>query len=127
MTSAFSWATVITVYYLVRYRKVTVNPVSAFLLFLGTPILSLAGYAIRIPSVANVSDNGLYLANMLVIALAPIYLSTVTWIVFAALVQYVGPQYSIVRPHLLVVPVFLLLIAALQLEVRGIPSGKTCH
>src|SRR5271169_1207877 len=115
--SAFCWATVITFCRLMRYRKETVNPVGAFFLFLGTPILSCTGYAIRFPSVLNLSNDALYLANMIFIALAPIYLITVTWLVFAALVQYAGPQHSVLRPHALVVLVFLVLIATLQLEI----------
>lgn len=127
LASAFCWVFVITLCKLVGYRKVTVNPVGVYFLFLGTLILSVSGYATRVPSVLNLWSNPLYMANMILIALAPVYLSTVTWLVFAALVQYAGPQYWIVRPHALVVPVFLLLIATLQLEIRGIPSPKGCR
>lgn len=127
LASAFCWVFVMTLCKLVGYRKVTVNRVGVYFLFLGTSILSVSGYATRVPSVLNLWSNPLYMANMILIALAPIYLATVTWSVFAALVQYAGPQYSVIRPHAIVVSVFLLLIATLQLEIRGIPSPKGCR
>jgi len=127
LASAFCWTGAVTLNQLIRHRKVTVNPVSVYFLFLGTPILSCVGYAVRVPSVLNVWSTPLYLANMIIIALAPIYLITVTWLVFAALVQYAGHEYSVLRPRVIVVPVFLMLIAVLQLEIRGISSPKTCH
>jgi len=120
LASAFCWTSSITLWQLVRYRKVTANPVGVYFLFLGTPVLSCVGYAVRVPSVLNLWSDALYLANMIIIALAPIYLITTTWLVFAALIQYVGLRYSVVHPKVIVIPVFLLLIATLQLEIRGI-------
>ena len=115
----FFWATFFTVYSLVRHRKEAANPIRSAFLFLGTPILSFAGYTLRIPSVIDTSSNGFYLANMIIIGIAPLCLAIATWIVFPALVVYAGPQFSMWKPWVIALQVVILVCCCAQLQIRG--------
>jgi len=117
--TTFFWATFFTVYSLVRNWKEYPNPIRCAFIFFGAPILSFIGYTLRIPSVIDSSSNGLYLANMIIIGIAPLWLAIATWIVFPALVVYAGPQYSMWRPWVIALTVNILIISCAQLQIRG--------
>jgi hypothetical protein len=86
---------------------------------MGTPILEVAGFAIRLASILNPSNTGLYLANMIILGLGPLYLTAVNWFVFPALVMHVGPRYSFIKPWLFVLQAVILLISCIHLTARG--------
>lgn len=115
----FVLATFITAAQLSRYRKKTPNPIIAIFLFMGTPILELAGFVVRLPSVLDPSNWGLYLANMIILSLGPLYLTAINWFVFPALIVHVGRRYSMWKPRLFAVQAGVLLISCIQLTARG--------
>jgi len=103
-----------------RNRRETLNPIGVCFLFLGTPLLQFAGYTIRIPSVLSPSSSGLYLANMILIGLGPLYCSITNLLVFAALVTYAGLQYSPWKPWVIVSQTIVWHIQCIQLQARGL-------
>jgi RTA1 like protein len=104
---------------LISHRKETPNRIGATLLFMGTPILEFAGFVVRIVSVEMLSNKGLYLANMIILNLGPLYLTAVSWFVFPALIMHVGPRYSLVRPKSIQVLAIVLLCSCIHLTARG--------
>ena len=120
----FSLACIVSLAQLIRHGKEICNPIGCAFLFLGTPIIELAGFAVRLPSVLAPFNDGLYLANMIILAIGPLYLAAVNWIVFPALMVWTGPRYFIIRPHRLIVLIWTLLISCIQLTISGTPN---CH
>ena len=116
----FFIATIATLAQVIRKRKDAPNPIGVAFLFLGTPILELVGYTLRLPSVLEPSNPGLYLANMIIIGLGPLYLAAVSWFVFPALLIFAGIRYAVVRPRIIAVQACILLVSCIQLQVRGI-------
>lgn len=115
----FFSATVITTLQIVRHKKDTINPIGVCFLFLGTPILEFAGYVLRMPSILSVSSSGLYLANMLVIGLGPIYNCIIILFVFSALVVFAGIHYSASPPWAITSQTIVLMITITHLQIRG--------
>jgi len=117
--SIFPYAFWLTVYQLFCHRKVMQNPVGAVFIFLPTPILEVVGYAIRNASLNNPDDNGLYMANMIIIAISPIYLTAVNFIVFGALIPFVGEAFSRWKSGVLLFLAIVLLPQVTHLQTRG--------
>lgn len=115
----FVLATFITAAQLSRYIKKAPNPIVAIFFFMGTPILELAGFVVRLPSVLDPSNSGLYLANMIILSLSPLYLTAVNWFVFPAFIVHVGRRYSVWKPRIFAVQACVLLISCIQLTARG--------
>lgn len=105
---------------LVRHWKQATNPIGCAFLFLGTPILEAVGFGIRVPSLLSPSNEGLYLGNMIILGLGPLYFAAVNWFVLCALIVWAGLQYSIIKPRVLVILTFIFLISIIQLNVRGL-------
>lgn len=104
---------------LYRYKKNTPNPVVATFLFMGTPILELVGFAVRLSSVLHPFNLWLYLANMVILTLGPLYLTAINWFVFSALVVHVGPRYSVLKPWVFATQACILLVSCIHLSARG--------
>jgi len=117
----FFLATFITAAQLNRYRKKTPNPIGATFLFMGTPILELVGFAVRLSSVLDPSNSGLYLANMIILGLGPLYLTAINWFIFPALTVYVGRRYSVLKPWVFALQSCILLVSIIHLNTRGNP------
>jgi hypothetical protein len=95
------------------------NPVGAVFIFLPTPILEVVGYAIRNASLNNPDNNGLYMANMIIIAISPIYLTAVNFIVFGSLIPFVGEAFSRWKSGVLLCVAIILLPQVTHLQTRG--------
>jgi hypothetical protein len=106
---------------LINNRKDTPNPIGATILFLGAPILEFIGFALRIPSVLAPSNPGLYLANMIILGLGPLYLTAVNLFTFPALVVYAGPRHSVWKPWIIAFEAIIFLIQCIHLQTRGTP------
>lgn len=117
----FFVAAFITATQLYRYKKNTPNPVVATFLFMGTPILELVGFAVRLSSVLDHFNLWLYLANVMILSLGPLYLTAINWFVFSALVVHVGPRYSVLKPWVFATQACILLVSCIYLSTRGNP------
>lgn len=122
----FLFAIIATTAQLARHRKETPNCIGVTFLFMGTPILEVAGFAVRLASVLSPSNKGLYLANMIILGLGPLYLTAVNWFVFPALIMHVGTRYSYIKPWTFQILVIILLVSCIQLNTRGISLRFTC-
>lgn len=117
--SLFLAATVITFGQIICHRKDARNPIVVAFLFLGTPVIELVGFCLRLPSVYDVSNPGLYLANMIILGLGPLYLVAINWLTFPALIVHVGPKYSIIKSWVIGLQACILLVSCTQLQARG--------
>jgi hypothetical protein len=115
----FLWVFWVNVYRLFCNRKVMQNPVGAFFIFLPTPLLEVVGYGIRNASLNSPENNGLYMANMIIIGISPIYLTAVNFIVFGALIPFVGEAFSTWKSGALVCVATILLPQVTHLQTRG--------
>jgi RTA1 like protein len=102
------------------------NPVGAFFIFLPTPLLEVVGYGIRNASLNSPDNNGLYMANMIIIGISPIYLTAVNFIVFGALIPFVGEVFSSWKSGALVCVATVLLPQVTHLQTRG-RRPRECH
>ena len=118
----FFLATFITAAQLYRYRKNGSNSIGLTFLFMGTPILELVGFAVRLASVLDPSNSGLYLAHMIILGLGPLYLTAINCLIFPALIVFVGGRYSVLRPSLFVALSYILLVSIIHLNSRGNPE-----
>jgi RTA1 like protein len=115
----FFAATFLTVHQIICHRKDARNPVFVSFLFLGTPVIELVGFYLRLPSVRDPSNPGLYLANMIIPVIGSLYLVAINWLTFPALIFHAGPKYSIMKLRSIVVRACIFLIACIHLQIRG--------
>jgi asparagine N-glycosylation enzyme membrane subunit Stt3 len=115
----FCYALVYTSYRLYHRRNGAPNIIGASFLFLGTPLLEIVGFGIRLPSLNNPNNLAFFMANQIILGFGPLYLTAVNYIVFSSLVFSVGERFSAWRCKTMLVLTIVFICQLLHLEIRG--------
>lgn len=120
----FFAATIVTLVKIIRYKKEIKNPVGVVILFMPAPIIEAVGFMVRIFAVSNPNNSGLFIANMVLLGTAPVFLTAASWYLFPALVFHAGAEYSWMKPRYMAVQSVIWVVTAFHLNIRGMQPPR---